>query len=158
MHPAPDVEHSGRRRVQRDADWRSSAKDARRSAVGDVSQMLKGKAFPDGFRDKVDKMVDNMDEEKVGYWALSDLRNESFVRKCLEWTITQVLHGMSAADIGSWCESAVDILKELLTSMHLTGGGESERALLKSAPSCSCYSGPTRQCGAKCFCMTRVRW
>ncbi len=72
---------------------------------------------------KVDKMVDNMDEEKVGYWALSDLRNESFVRECLEWTRTQVLHGMSVADIGIWCESAVDILKELVTSMHLTGGG-----------------------------------
>ncbi len=39
--------------------------------------------MPDEFRDKVDKMMDNMDEEKVGYWALSDLRNESFVRGML---------------------------------------------------------------------------
>ncbi len=37
--------------------------DAVRSKM--FSQMLKDKALPDGFRDKVDKMVDNMDEEKV---------------------------------------------------------------------------------------------
>ncbi len=49
-------------------------------------QMLKGKALPDGFRDKVDKMVDDMDEEKVVYCALADLRTESFVRECFEWT------------------------------------------------------------------------
>ncbi len=35
----------------------------------------------------------------------------------------EALQGMSVADIGSWCESAVGILKELVTSMHLTGGG-----------------------------------
>ncbi len=36
--------------------------DAVRSKM--FSKMLKGKALPDGFRDKVDKMVDDMDEEK----------------------------------------------------------------------------------------------
>ncbi len=111
MHPAPDVRHFGRRRVQRGADWRSSAKDARRGAVENVFADAQDKALPDGFRDNVDKMVDNMDEEKVGYWALSDLRNDSFVRECLERTRTQVLHGMSVADIGRLCESALDILK-----------------------------------------------
>ncbi len=55
-------------------------------------------------------------------WALADLRNESLFGNALN-DGKGSLHGMSVADTGSWCESAVDILKDLLTSMHLTGGG-----------------------------------
>ncbi len=105
VQPTPDVRLCGRSRLQRDADWRSSAKDENAELSKMISEMLKGKALRDGFRDKVDKIVDVMGEEKVGYWAL-------------------VLHVMSVADIGSWCESAADTLKELLKSMHLNGGGQ----------------------------------
>ncbi len=52
-------------------------------AVGSImlSHMRKGKALPDRLCDYVDKMADNMDEKNVGYWALSDVRNGSFVRE-----------------------------------------------------------------------------
>ncbi len=92
--------------------------DAVRSKM--FSQMLKDKALPDGFRDKVDKMVDNMDEEKVGYWGAV----RSAERVLCSGMLGMDENASSARNVccryrESGAKSAVDILKELLTSMHL---------------------------------------
>ncbi len=55
------------------------------------SQLLSGRPLPDKFRENVNQNVDNMDERGVGCWALSDLRNQSFVQFCRKWTSKEVV-------------------------------------------------------------------
>ncbi len=77
------------------------AKDARRGAVENVSQVL--------------------EEHSIA-------RRVSIKCHCsgmLGIDRKQVLHGMSFADKRCWCKNALGVLKEVLIFVHWTGGGVS---------------------------------
>lgn len=87
-------------------------------------QLLNNKTLPENFRNEVNTMVDDLDNRRVGYWALSDLANLSLVRKSCEWSMqATILHKMDFEAWNAWKNIAIDVLHDLLTGLHISSGG-----------------------------------
>ena len=84
--------------------------------------LLCRESLPEGYEAECMKTVDDERRPTVGYWWLSDTRNENFQRKSLAWMDEVVWPRVRGAGLRKWVEEARRLHELLLCLLHLTGG------------------------------------
>lgn len=89
-----------------------------------LRSLLNTEQLPGWFESGAESLVDDVDKDVVGYWALADERNREFVERCSNWAQKAAnLTSLEAFGWKAWKNNAENVYMILLTAMHITGGG-----------------------------------
>lgn len=107
------------------AEYGQSVKEMHRAIRKKMfKKLFNGKELPEKFWSKIMSLAEDTGKADVGYWALSDVRNAEFLKTCVQWARSAAdVKGLRVHGWFSWKKRALDVLLEILTAGHISGGG-----------------------------------
>lgn len=95
--------------------------------------LFNGKDVPEQFWSKVKGLVEDTGKDEVGYWALADVRNDAFIKVCVQWSKKAADVKCLVGDLWkAWRNKALDVLLDIMIAAHISGGGPSRGTELGS--------------------------